>query len=167
MLGILSSTSNVLKQFNWTEVGFIYTDIEPKEAEHLPFCKHYARSFKDSSVTYFANISTYTRYAKEKTVAAFENILDSMKSRARVILVCIENRDHRRNLFIAAIHNNMIGKDYVYLLIQVSAKPNGFGSIPFWEMEAKDNYAPLLKEAAKSVLIVCFIFKLDFTECFS
>jgi hypothetical protein len=133
VLGLVSSTANTLKQFNWTEVGFMYTDIDPREAENLPFCKHYAASFKDSTNTLLSEVYTSIRFINKFTVSAFQSILESLKSRARVIIVCVENREHRKNLMIAAALNKMYGPDYVYLLIQGSGKPNGFGRAPFYE----------------------------------
>jgi hypothetical protein len=44
-----------------------------------------------------------------------------MKNRARVIVVCLENQQDRRNFMTAAILNKMIGADYVYMFVQTSA----------------------------------------------
>lgn len=43
-----------------------------------------------------------------------------------MILACLDRKEHRRNFMIAANLNNMVGNDYVYLLIQTSA--TGFGN---------------------------------------
>jgi hypothetical protein len=119
--GLVTSTANVLRQFNWTEAGFVYTDIDNNNAEHIPICKNYFKAVQASATTRLANISTYSRFANLKSVPEFQSILLSMKNRARVIVVCLENQQDRRNFMTAATLNKMIGADYVYMFVQTSA----------------------------------------------
>jgi hypothetical protein len=125
VIGLVSSTSNVLRQFNWTQVGFLYTDIDSRESEHVPFCKHYAKSFQDSIGTYLANITTYIKFVANDSVAGFQSTLSLIRTRARIIITCLENREDRQTLMKAASLNRMLGGDYVYMFIQASA--SGFG----------------------------------------
>jgi hypothetical protein len=63
---------------------------------------------------------------KNDTIPGFQTVLLSMKARSRIIIVCFDTKQHRRDFMIAANLNKMIGKDYVYLFVQTSA--TGFGN---------------------------------------
>lgn len=121
--GLVSSTSNVIRHYNWTQLAFLYTDIENDYAENVPFCKHYSIAFKTS--TALTNVSIYFRFANNNSVSGFQSILTSMKSRSRIIILCLESREDRRNFIKAANLNNMINADYVYLFIRASSQKFG------------------------------------------
>jgi hypothetical protein len=120
---LVTATFHVLAHFNWTEVGFVYNSISLTLSEYLPLCQPYAQSFKLFSS--YTNVSTYTKFSTNPSIAGFQSTLSQIKSRARVILACLDKKEHRRNLMIAANLNNMVGPDYVYIFIQTSA--TGFG----------------------------------------
>ncbi|KAI6177871.1 Guanylate cyclase [Aphelenchoides bicaudatus] len=148
--GLLIATANVLKKYNWTQVGFLYTEAINGHAEYVPFCTDYANTFQGSTTTYLANITTYIRFANNNSIAGFRSILNSMNTRARIIIACLETRLDRQNMMLAAASNNMTGSDYVYLFIRASA--TAFGDPPFWN--GTDSKFAIIKEAAKSVLVL-------------
>ncbi|KAI6170893.1 Guanylate cyclase [Aphelenchoides bicaudatus] len=143
--GLLTATTNVLKQYNWTQIGFLYTAVQMMgNLNMFHFVRTYANTFQNSTATTLINITTYIRFANNDSVAGFRNILNSMNTRARIIIACLESRNDRRNLMLAAALNKMTGPDYLYLFIQTSA--SGFGTTPFWSGTDPDSL--IIREAA-------------------
>jgi hypothetical protein len=125
--GFTTALANVMKQYNWTQIAFLYTTVDGANAEHVPFCGEFADTMLTVSSTTFLNISTYSRYIVNSTVSGFQTALAAMKSRARIIVACLETKADAQNLLLAANRNGMIGGNYLYLLIQSSA--TGFSEL--------------------------------------
>ncbi|KAI6227363.1 Guanylate cyclase [Aphelenchoides fujianensis] len=122
--------TNVLTPFNWTKIGFVY----------------------QSGTNYLPNgTETYTRQVRDVSVVAFQDVLKTLKSRARIIITCIETTQAKRNLLLAAASEKMLSYEFVFLFIQTNAA--GFGNPPFWVGTGDQNDA-VVKEAAKNVLIL-------------
>ncbi|KAI6230744.1 Guanylate cyclase [Aphelenchoides fujianensis] len=149
VLGTVVALSNVLNAFNWTQIAFLYTANKDPD-QHVPVCPYLSETIESGS-TYLSNVTgLYTRQITNTTVDAFQSALRSFKTRARIIVVCLENALPKRNLMLAAIKAEMVSKDYVFLFVQGSTSMLRFGDPPFWE--GNDGQDAVLKEAFKRVL---------------
>lgn len=48
--GLVTATINVLKQYNWTQIAFLYTREDGNMAEHVPSCEFYADTVQVTSI---------------------------------------------------------------------------------------------------------------------
>ncbi|KAI6199081.1 Guanylate cyclase [Aphelenchoides besseyi] len=152
VLGTVVALANVLNQYNWTQVGYLMTGSK-EPTESIPTCAYISEQIERGS-TYLANITdSYSRQVSDTSVSGLKAALKPFKSRARIIVVCLEVAEHKKNLMLAAIENGMINREYVFLFIQASTSMLRFGDPPFWvEADGKDNLA--VKEACKNVMIM-------------
>ncbi|KAI6230046.1 Guanylate cyclase [Aphelenchoides fujianensis] len=149
VLGTVVAISNVLNAFNWTQIAFLYTANKDPD-QHVPVCP-YLSEIIESGSTYLSNVTgLYTRQVTNTSVDGFQSALKSFKTRARIIVVCLENALPKRNLMLAAIKAEMVSKEYVFLFVQGSTSMLRFGDPPFWE--GNDGQDQVLKEAFKRVL---------------
>ncbi|KAI6179793.1 Guanylate cyclase [Aphelenchoides besseyi] len=139
--------AHTMNRYNWTKIGFVYNAITSLD-ESIPICGYFSGAFESGSGFFANGTESYTRQIKETSVSAFQDVLRTLKARARIIVLCIETIAAKRNILQAAINEKMTSIEYVYLFIQTNAA--GFASF----MTPGDPASESLKQVAKNVLIL-------------
>ncbi|XP_064649697.1 atrial natriuretic peptide receptor 1-like isoform X2 [Lineus longissimus] len=135
----------IFQLYNWTTCAVYY--------RNSGICLYAMRGFRDAGVKQY-NItiseSKYWNSDEAQTDDDIDNVLERIKERARVVLVCGNNPDLRR-IMIRAHANGMTSGEYIFityglLAYQALDKP--------WFKEGDDANNTIAKEAYKHVLHV-------------
>ncbi|KAH7718413.1 Protein GCY-22 a, partial [Aphelenchoides avenae] len=141
-----------MQQFNWDEFAFFYT---ARRNALIPRCALIQSSFDLIPVRTEVNITlVYKRNASNDSYTALKAALLNAKSRARVIVACLESREDKRNFMLAAAEVGMTSDEYTYVYMENTRE--GFGTIPFWvdqsgQPDGKDEVA---KRACEKLIVM-------------
>ncbi|CAP26020.2 Protein CBR-GCY-22 [Caenorhabditis briggsae] len=122
---IASTTSSTLYQaksmmrmisyFKWSEIALIYYVAR---SDLIPRCTPLISDF-ETLVNSNDNLTiTYRRQMSVITNTSYATVLRNLKELARVVVVCLESDEARRNLMISISENGMDTDEYVYLMVE-------------------------------------------------
>uniref|UniRef100_A0A914QLF6 Receptor ligand binding region domain-containing protein n=1 Tax=Panagrolaimus davidi TaxID=227884 RepID=A0A914QLF6_9BILA len=111
----------VMRQFKWTQFAMIYSTTDSQ---------HRCRYIKDDIEDVVTNDDEiYISYQRSLTITTLDNIkvaLNTIKTRARIIVACFESDRDKRNFLIALSELSMNTNDYVSILVDLRGL--GFGT---------------------------------------
>ncbi|EGT33023.1 CBN-GCY-22 protein [Caenorhabditis brenneri] len=153
---IASTTSSTLYQakslmrmisyFKWSEIALIYYVAR---SDLIPRCTPLISDF-ETLVNSNDNLTiTYRRQMSVITNTSYATVLKNLKELARVVIVCLESDEARRNLMISIAENGMDTNEYVYLMVE--SRRAGF-STTFWN--GTDGKNDLAIRAARKFLVM-------------
>ncbi|ULT92672.1 hypothetical protein L3Y34_010039 [Caenorhabditis briggsae] len=153
---IASTTSSTLYQaksmmrmisyFKWSEIALIYYVAR---SDLIPRCTPLISDF-ETLVNSNDNLTiTYRRQMSVITNTSYATVLRNLKELARVVVVCLESDEARRNLMISISENGMDTDEYVYLMVE--SRRAGF-STTFWN--GTDGKNDLALRAARKFLVM-------------
>ncbi|CAD5225470.1 unnamed protein product [Bursaphelenchus okinawaensis] len=117
-LGNILSVMHVCDEFQWTQISFISISSDETD-QNLPYCDSISDAIDDTINTYSANITlVYRRDLATKTTENYRKVLRDMSEVSRIILLCADNDIQKRAFMLAASDEDMLGQDYVYILMQ-------------------------------------------------
>uniref|UniRef100_A0A1I7XIH6 guanylate cyclase n=1 Tax=Heterorhabditis bacteriophora TaxID=37862 RepID=A0A1I7XIH6_HETBA len=133
-LAILS----VMRHFNWNEFAFIHTPSE--DPQKCPIF------LTDIQKAVYANPDftiSYQGQFRNPTIDEITQTLLEVKSKARIIVLCLSLPQNKRSFMLRASEQNMLGDDYVYIFADLGTR----------------GYSKLLKYKIKFVLLYsgCFL----------
>ncbi|KAI6203984.1 Guanylate cyclase [Aphelenchoides besseyi] len=146
--GMIIALSNVLSNYNWTQIAFVY-NMDETIGENIPECGAVSGMF-ESGTDYLVGIETYVRQVRTPSVESFQAVLQDVKPRARIIVTCLESTAIKQNFTRAIANENLNGPEYVYIFLQ----SNGayYGNPPFWVVNGKTD--DILKQTTRNILIM-------------
>uniref|UniRef100_A0A8R1HG75 Guanylate cyclase n=1 Tax=Caenorhabditis japonica TaxID=281687 RepID=A0A8R1HG75_CAEJA len=101
--------------FQWTEIALIYYVAR---SDLIPRCSPLISDF-ETLVNSNDNLTiTYRRQMSVITNTSYASVLKNLKDLARVVVVCLESDDARRNLMIAIAEQGMDTNEYVYIMTE-------------------------------------------------
>ncbi|UMM38410.1 hypothetical protein L5515_009837 [Caenorhabditis briggsae] len=153
---IASTTSSTLYQakslmrmisyFKWSEIALIYYVAR---SDLIPRCTPLISDF-ETLVNSNDNLTiTYRRQMSVITNTSYATVLRNLKELARVVVVCLESDEARRNLMISISENGMDTDEYVYLMVE--SRRAGF-STTFWN--GTDGKNDLALRAARKFFVM-------------
>ncbi|PIC30826.1 hypothetical protein B9Z55_021935 [Caenorhabditis nigoni] len=153
---IASTTSSTLYQakslmrmisyFKWSEIALIYYVAR---SDLIPRCTPLISDF-ETLVNSNDNLTiTYRRQMSVITNTSYATVLRNLKELARVVIVCLESDEARRNLMISISENGMDTDEYVYLMVE--SRRAGFATT-FWN--GTDGKNDLALRAARKFLVM-------------
>uniref|UniRef100_A0A914YPU6 Guanylate cyclase n=1 Tax=Panagrolaimus superbus TaxID=310955 RepID=A0A914YPU6_9BILA len=106
----------IMIEYGWSEFALIYTlDSEQRKCD---FLQQDLEAVSDKSEETY--ISFKRQIGAEKS--ALLSILDTLKSRARIIVVCFDDDDTKRRFLVAADEKGMNTDEYVYIFPDVRSQ---------------------------------------------
>ncbi|CAI2352479.1 unnamed protein product [Caenorhabditis sp. 36 PRJEB53466] len=153
---IASTTSSTLYQaksllrmisyFQWTEIALIYYVAR---SDLIPRCSPLISDFEDL-VNDNDNLTiTYRRQMSVITNTSYASVLKNLKDLARIVIVCLESSEARRNLMISIAEQGMDTNEYVFIMAE--SRRAGFSS-SFWN--GTDGKNDLALRSAKKFLVM-------------
>uniref|UniRef100_A0A1I7XC44 Guanylate cyclase n=1 Tax=Heterorhabditis bacteriophora TaxID=37862 RepID=A0A1I7XC44_HETBA len=118
--------AQLLYNFAWNNLSILYS------LDDATFCDTIVTDIE----TAFADPLTYTPDIVYKTIidvqddSLMNDILNNVKSRSRIVLVCINGGADRRKFLVKVAELNMVTDDYLYIL--TAMRSLGFGTGPEW-----------------------------------
>ncbi|CAI5451904.1 unnamed protein product [Caenorhabditis angaria] len=140
------SLMRLLTYFQWTEIAMIYyvarSDLIPRCSPLITDFESLANDNDNITITYRRQMSVITN-------TSFATALKNVKDLARIVIVCLESDEARRNLMISIAEQGMDTNEYVYLMVE--SRRSGFTS-KFWNgTDGKNDLA--LRGARKFLLM--------------
>ncbi|CCM09401.1 Receptor-type guanylate cyclase gcy-22 [Caenorhabditis elegans] len=141
-----TSLIRLLEYYKWTEIALIYYVAR---SDLIPRCTPLISDF-EGLVNNNDNLTiTYRRQMSVITNTSYATALRNLKELARVVIVCLESDEARRNLMISISENGMDGDEYVYIMAE--SRRAGFAS-SFWN--GTDGKNDLALRAARKFLVM-------------
>uniref|UniRef100_A0A915CMZ7 Guanylate cyclase n=1 Tax=Ditylenchus dipsaci TaxID=166011 RepID=A0A915CMZ7_9BILA len=125
---IVIALISVFQQYGWNEFAFFYTI---RRSELVARCSAVQSDINDIPSRSQANMTlVYKRNISNDTYDQLKTVLGTMKTKARIIVACLENNVDRRSFMLAASQMKLDTDEYVYIFIET--KKQGFGVPPLW-----------------------------------
>ncbi|KHN72049.1 Guanylate cyclase receptor-type gcy-1 [Toxocara canis] len=136
----------IMDEYMWTELAFIYTSSDR--------CNYMGIDL-ETAVKLHENLVSIT-YKQEVNVdtSSISKALQRIRSRARIVLTCFDNRQHFRDLLLAAKDMGMTNDEYVYIFTD-TAEP-GPAPRPIWQ-DTKSPSDGRDKEAVEALKYALFV----------
>ncbi|KAL6738422.1 hypothetical protein Aduo_011970 [Ancylostoma duodenale] len=143
-----------LEKFAWSTIAILYTNND------YDYCDSIVQSIMEA----VSNPTTFTPYVAINSALDLDNdkmvtaIMEEVRQRARIVLLCSDANRDRRRLLIKASQMNMVDDEYQYIVVAI--RNIGFvnnGMTPFWEdVDGKyeDEVDDVVRSLAKKMLII-------------
>ncbi|VDM25887.1 unnamed protein product [Toxocara canis] len=96
---------------------------------------------------------TYKKQLNIVNNITMKDLLDNIKTRARIVVACLESDNERREFMKGVLSAQLNTSDYVYIFVET--RKQGYGVNPFWidRSDEKDNLDDEIKKACNQLLI--------------
>ncbi|WKY07263.1 hypothetical protein Q1695_007026 [Nippostrongylus brasiliensis] len=151
----------LLQEFNWDNLSILYT------SDQINYCSDVVDDVEvalNDVRTYNPTI-LYKQQISMNMTDPFDEALQGLRNRSRIVLACLDTSLKRRSFLIRASQLGMTSAEYLYIFLGLrgfgfgqSATGKGMlqnGFTPFWTLNNNaDGLDDVAKEAAKRVLCV-------------
>ncbi|KAK5973881.1 Receptor-type guanylate cyclase gcy-5 [Trichostrongylus colubriformis] len=148
------TVSRLLELFEWNNLSILYMTNDVRYCDDI--VNEVEAALSDVSV-YVADI-VYMQMINRHVEDPYYEALNEIRSRSRIVLLCLDGVGDRRNFLIRASQMGMTSDDYLYVFMAM----RGFGFVengltPLWEdviNKNADGMDDVAKEATKRCLVV-------------